>query len=67
MKSEFADFSKAVEYVVGEATRLHKLGLTPDAAAKQANWGVYESWTSRDRNGPIAIQRVFDALDGKLN
>jgi cyclase len=66
MKMEFAAFSKAVEYVVAEATRLHKLGLTPDAASKQANWGIYETWTSKDRNAPIAIQRVYDALDGKL-
>jgi len=66
MKAEFNEFAKALEYVVAEATRLHKLGLTPEVAGKQANWGPYESWTSKDRNAPIAIQRVYDDLDGKL-
>src|SRR4029077_3424179 len=42
MKAEFNEFAKALDYVVAEATRLHKLGLTPEAAGKQANWGPYE-------------------------
>lgn len=66
LKAELAEFSKAVEYVVGEATRLYNLGLRPEAAIKQANWGQYETWTSKERNAPIAIQRVYDDLDGKL-
>lgn len=66
MKKELAAFAKAVDYVVTEVTRLHKAGLTVEAAAKQANWGEYETWTGKDRNAPIALQRVYDALDGKL-
>ena len=37
-----------------------------EAAAKQANWGPYAAWTATDRNGPVAVQRVYDAIDGKL-
>ena len=66
MRDEFAQFSKALEYVVGEATRLHKTGVTVEEALKQANWGQYEQWTSKDRNAAIAMQRVYDELDGKL-
>jgi glyoxylase-like metal-dependent hydrolase (beta-lactamase superfamily II) len=66
LKEELAEFAKAVEYVVNEATRLHKAGLTVEQAGKQANWGPYEKWTSKDRNAPIALQRVYDELDGKL-
>jgi len=66
MRDEFAQFSKALEYVVGEATRLHKTGVTVEEALKQANWGPYEQWTSKDRNAAIAMQRVYDELDGKL-
>jgi glyoxylase-like metal-dependent hydrolase (beta-lactamase superfamily II) len=66
MKDEFAQFSKALEYVVAEATRLHKTGVTVEEALKQANWGPYEQWTSKDRNAAIAMQRVYDELDGKL-
>jgi glyoxylase-like metal-dependent hydrolase (beta-lactamase superfamily II) len=66
MKDEFAQFSKALEYVVAEATRLHKTGVTVEEALKQANWGPFEQWTSKDRNAAIAMQRVYDELDGKL-
>ena len=66
LKQELSEFSKAMTYVVSEATRLHQMGLPVDAALKQANWGPYESWTSRDRNAAIAVQRVYDELDGKL-
>jgi len=66
MRSEFAAFRRALASVVAEATRLHQLGLSARDAVAQARWGEYESWTSKDRNAPIAIQRVYDELDGKL-
>ena len=66
LREELAAFSQAVVYVVTEVTRLHNRGLTVAAAAKEANWGPYETWTSKERNAPIAIQRVYDDLDGKL-
>jgi glyoxylase-like metal-dependent hydrolase (beta-lactamase superfamily II) len=66
LREELTAFSAAVAYVVAEATRLHKQGLTVAAALKEANWGPYETWTSKERNAPIAMQRVYDDLDGKL-
>lgn len=66
LKQELSEFSKAMSYVVAETTRLHRMGLPVDAALKQANWGPYETWTSRDRNAAIAVQRVYDDLEGKL-
>ena len=66
LKEELAEFSKALTYVVGESTRLFKTGAPVDVALKQANWGPYETWTSKDRNAAIALQRVYDELNGKL-
>ncbi len=66
MRTEFAAFRKAMGSVVAEATRLHGLGLAVPAAVAQARWGEYDTWTGKDRNAPIAIQRVYDELDGKL-
>jgi cyclase len=66
LREELAAFSQAVAYVVAEATRLHNAGVTVADAVKQANWGPYETWTSKERNAPIALQRVYDDLDGKL-
>jgi hypothetical protein len=66
LKQELAEFSRAMTYVVTESTRLHQTGVPVDVALKQANWGPYETWTSKDRNAVIALQRVYDELDGKL-
>jgi len=66
MKASLAEFERALQHIVAEATRLHATGATVEAAVKQANWGRYSAWTASDRNGPVAVQRVYDAIDGKL-
>jgi glyoxylase-like metal-dependent hydrolase (beta-lactamase superfamily II) len=66
MKASLAEFEKALQHIVAEATRLHKTGATVEAAAKQADWGPYTAWTASDRNAPVALQRIYDAIDGKL-
>jgi glyoxylase-like metal-dependent hydrolase (beta-lactamase superfamily II) len=66
MKVSLADFEQALQHIVAEATRLHKTGAAVEAAVKQANWGRYATWTASDRNAPVAVQRVYDAIDGKL-
>jgi hypothetical protein len=52
--------------VIAEATRLHKAGVPVDEAIKQANFGEYTSWTLAKSQGPIAIRKVYEELDGKL-
>ena len=66
MKASLAAFDQALQFIVAEATRLHKSGAAVEAATKQANWGPYAAWTASDRNAQVAIQRVYDAIDGKL-
>jgi len=66
MKASLAEFEQALELIVSEATRLHKTGATVEAATKQANWGRYAKWTATDRNAQVAVQRVYDAIEGKL-
>jgi len=66
MKASLADFEKALQHIVVEATRLHTAGASIEAATRQANWGPYAAWTASDRNGSVALQRVYDAIDGKL-
>jgi glyoxylase-like metal-dependent hydrolase (beta-lactamase superfamily II) len=65
-KASLAEFESALRHILAEATRLKNAGVPLDAAIKQANWGPYGGWTARDRNGPVAVQRVYDALDGNL-
>jgi len=65
-KEELRTYHKALAAVIAEATRLHKAGVPVDQAVKQAKWGEYGSWTLASSQGPIAIRRVYDELDGKL-
>jgi hypothetical protein len=52
--------------VIGEAQRLHKLGLSAEDARKQANWGPYKAWSLADSQDIIAIRKVYDEIEGRL-
>jgi len=65
-KEELRAYHKAMEAVIAEATRLHKAGVPVDEAIKQANWGEYAGWTLVSSQGPIAIRKVYEELEGKL-
>jgi glyoxylase-like metal-dependent hydrolase (beta-lactamase superfamily II) len=65
-REELIEFRNALKVVIGEATRLHGLGLAADAALPQANWGPYTDWFLRDQQAPIAVRRVYDDLEGRI-
>lgn len=65
-KEELLEYQKAMRAVIAEVTRLKRLGLSAEDAAKQANWGPYKEWMLADQQGPIAVRKIYDELDGKL-
>ncbi len=65
-KKDLREYHKALKAVIGEATRLHDARVPVDEAIKQVNWGEYARWTLASSQGPIAVRRVYDELDGKL-
>jgi cyclase len=65
-REELVMFQQALKAVIAEATRLHKMGLSPEDANKQANWGPFTEWFLREQQAPIAIRKVYDELEGKL-
>jgi cyclase len=65
-REEIAAYHRALEAVIKEAKRLHDAGVPVDDAVKQANFGEYGSWTLAKSQGPIAIRKVYEELDGKL-
>src|SRR5262252_1565574 len=65
-KEELRAYHKALAAMIAEATRLHNAGVPVEEAVKQAKWGEYGSWTLAESQGPIAIRRVYEDLDGKL-
>jgi glyoxylase-like metal-dependent hydrolase (beta-lactamase superfamily II) len=65
-REEIVAYRRALQAVINEARRLHDAAVPVDQAIKQANFGEYASWTLASSQGPIAIRKVYDELDGKL-
>lgn len=65
-REELIEYQKAMRAVIAEVSRLHTLGLTADDAAKQANWGPYQEWFLVEQQGPIAVRKIYDEIEGKL-
>lgn len=65
-REELRTFRTSLAAVISEAKRLHGQGITADAAARVANWGEYKDWFLAEQQGPIAIRRVFEEIEGKL-
>ncbi|MEX2285364.1 MAG: MBL fold metallo-hydrolase [Gemmatimonadota bacterium] len=65
-REELVAFKAALQAVIAESTRLHKLGLSVEDAVRQANWGPYQDWFLREQQAPVAIRRVYDEIEGKL-
>ena len=65
-REELVEYRKAMRYVIDEVTRLHQRGLPADEAAKQANWGPYREWFLVEQQGPIAVRKIYEELEGKL-
>jgi glyoxylase-like metal-dependent hydrolase (beta-lactamase superfamily II) len=63
---ELLEYRKALEYVINEVNRLHKLGLSAEDARRQANWGPYKDWMLSDSQDIIAIRKVYEEIEGKL-
>jgi glyoxylase-like metal-dependent hydrolase (beta-lactamase superfamily II) len=65
-REELIEYQKALKYVIGEVQRLHKLGLSPEDARKQANWGPYKEWMLADQQDLTAIRKVYEEIEGTL-
>jgi glyoxylase-like metal-dependent hydrolase (beta-lactamase superfamily II) len=65
-REELAAYHKALQAVIDEAKRLHQAGVPVDDAIKQAKFGEYARWTLSSSQGPIAIRKIYDELDGRL-
>ena len=66
LEEELETYRRAMLSVIGEATRLHGMGLDAEAAAEQAQFGELETWSLRSSQGSTAIRRVFLELNGEL-
>jgi cyclase len=65
-KEELREYHKAMEAVIAVVTRLHGGGVPVEEAVKQANFGQYSGWTLSKSQGPIAVRKIYQELDGHL-
>jgi glyoxylase-like metal-dependent hydrolase (beta-lactamase superfamily II) len=65
-REELVEFRTAVQAVITEVTRLHRLGLSVDDAVKQVNWGRYADWYLRESQAPLAVRKIYEELEGAL-
>jgi hypothetical protein len=65
-REEIVEYHRALAAVISEAKRLHDAGVPVERAIAEARWGEYAQWTLARSQGPIAIRKVYDELDGKL-
>lgn len=65
-REELVEYQKAMRAVIAEVNRLHQLGLPAAEAAKQANWGPYKEWYLAEQQGPIAVRKIYEEIEGKL-
>ena len=63
---ELTAYHQALRAVIAEARRLHDAGVPVDEAIGKADFGEYASWTLSTSQGPIAVRKVYEELDGKL-
>lgn len=61
-RQQLVEFRGALHYVTEESRRLYRLGITPEAAMGQANWGPYGDWMLADSQRLVALKRVFAEL-----
>jgi cyclase len=65
-REELIEYQQALRAVIAEVNRLHKLGLSAEDAAKQANWGPYKEWFLSEQQAPIAVRKIYEEIEGKL-
>jgi glyoxylase-like metal-dependent hydrolase (beta-lactamase superfamily II) len=66
LEEELETFRRAIQSVIAEAKRLHALGLSPEDALRRSDFGELETWSLYQSQAPIAIRKVYEEIEGKL-
>ncbi len=64
-RQKLREFQSAIKYIFAEVQRLRDSGKTREEALQEANWGGYSTWMLSDSQQEIAINRIYDLLEGK--
>lgn len=66
LEEELETFRRAIQAVITESKRLHGLGLSPEEALRQSDFGELETWSLYQSQAPIAIRKVYEEIEGKI-
>ncbi len=66
LREELESYKRALQSVIAEGTRLHRIGLSADEAVERAQFGELETWTLRSSQAARAIRRVYAELNEEL-
>ena len=66
LRDELQVAIEALETVIAESTRLHEMGLSPEEADAEADFGDLETWSLRESQRGMALRRVYMELNGEL-
>ncbi len=71
MERDLEESRKAIVYVIEEVERLHAKGLPCESprncpAAEHADWGPYGDWALSSSQGPLAVAKIYEEIEGKL-
>lgn len=71
MRIDLEESKKALAHVIAEAKRLHAAGRPCESAAncpaaREAQWGPYADYALSTSQGPLAITKVYQELEGRL-
>lgn len=65
-REELVAYRGALLAVIAEGKRLHAQGLPVEDAVKAAQWGPYAEWFLASQQGPVAVRKVYEEIEGKL-
>lgn len=65
-REELENAGKALAFVIGAVRPLHASGTPLEEAIKKVEWGPYREWRLSSSQGPIAVRKIYEELDGKL-
>ena len=66
LERELEMTKQAHQTVMAVVKRFHDAGVPVDRAVEQARFGELENWTMRAQQGPSAVRRVYQELNGEL-
>jgi len=65
-REELVAFREALVGVIDVVRGLHSAGVPVAEAARRADWGQWKDWFLSGQQGPVAVRRIYDEIEGRV-